>query len=103
MFSSSIAENIGYGLDDPSEMDTEKIVEAAEKANAMGFIESFPNGINTLVGERGQMLSGKAIFFFYIQFFLITLLFIEFFHIFKEKAIYILKRIFERITDITVF
>eukprot|EP00795_Rhopilema_esculentum_P003009 gene3009-1270_t len=58
LFSSSIAENICYGLDDLSEMDTEKIVEAAEKANAMGFIESFPNGINTLVGERGQMLSG---------------------------------------------
>lgn len=42
-----------------SDVEVEKIIDAAEKANAMGFIEEFPDGIHTLVGERGQMLSGQ--------------------------------------------
>ena len=58
MFSCSIAENIAYGLEDTSEVDVEKIIDAAEKANAMGFIQTFPEGIHTVVGERGQLLSG---------------------------------------------
>lgn len=58
MFSSSIAENIAYGLEDDSEVEIEKIIDAGEKANAMGFIQTFPQGIHTLVGEKGQLLSG---------------------------------------------
>lgn len=58
LFSCSIAENIAYGLEDTSEVDVEKVIDAAEKANAMGFIKTFPEGIHTVVGERGQLLSG---------------------------------------------
>lgn len=35
-----------------------RTVEAAKKANAHDFIEEFPGGYQTLVGERGQSLSG---------------------------------------------
>ena len=61
MFSSSIADNIAYGIEDNSEAEIEKIIDAAEKANAMGFIQNFPEGIHTLVGERGQLLSGQPV------------------------------------------
>ncbi|MFT7346933.1 MAG: ABC-type multidrug transport system fused ATPase/permease subunit, partial [Cryomorphaceae bacterium] len=40
------------------EASEEEIVEAAEKANAMEFITTFPEGLETLVGERGVQLSG---------------------------------------------
>lgn len=58
LFSCSIADNIAYGIDDPSSVKIEDIEEAARKANAYSFIQSFPEGFNTLVGERGIMLSG---------------------------------------------
>ena len=32
---------------------------AAEQANALSFIRTFPQGLDTLVGERGVLLSGK--------------------------------------------
>ncbi|HEY0882295.1 MAG TPA: ABC transporter transmembrane domain-containing protein [Archangium sp.] len=55
LFSTSIAENIRYGR--PTATDAE--VEAAAKAaNADGFIRGFPEGYQTLVGERGIQLSG---------------------------------------------
>lgn len=55
LFGGSIAENIGYGKPGAG---LEEIKNAAEKANALEFIESFPEGFNTLVGERGIQLSG---------------------------------------------
>ena len=55
LFATSIAENIRYGNMDASEDD---IREAAEAANALSFIERFPEGLDTLVGERGIQLSG---------------------------------------------
>jgi ABC-type multidrug transport system fused ATPase/permease subunit len=36
----------------------EEVIEAARKANAYEFIERFPDGLNTMVGERGVKLSG---------------------------------------------
>ena len=48
-------ENIAYGKPDAS---LDEIKAAAQKANALEFIESFPDGFNTLVGERGIQLSG---------------------------------------------
>ncbi len=55
LFGGSILENIGYGKPQATE---EEIREAARKANALQFIEHFPEGFQTLVGERGVKLSG---------------------------------------------
>ena len=51
----TIAFNIAYGM---GEIDMEKVKEAAEIADISAFIESLPEGYDTLVGERGVTLSG---------------------------------------------
>ena len=55
LFGGSIKENIAYGKPTAS---IAEIAEAARKANALDFIESFPEKFETLVGERGIKLSG---------------------------------------------
>jgi ABC-type multidrug transport system fused ATPase/permease subunit len=55
LFGEDIRTNIAYGRIDASE---EEIVEAAKRAYALEFINSFPEGFKTLVGERGIQLSG---------------------------------------------
>lgn len=55
LFSGSIRDNILFGQPDSNE---EEIIEAAKKANAWEFIEKFPNGLDTEVGDRGIQLSG---------------------------------------------
>lgn len=55
LFGGTIRENIEYGR--PGALDDE-IKEAAAKANALEFIETFPEKFQTLVGERGIQLSG---------------------------------------------
>ena len=55
LFGGTIRENIGYGKLDASQ---EEIIAAAQKANAHHFINEFPEGYETLVGERGVKLSG---------------------------------------------
>lgn len=55
LFAGSIKDNIAYGK--PNSSDAE-IEEAAKKANAYDFIQSFPDKFNTMVGERGIQLSG---------------------------------------------
>ncbi|MBO9154412.1 ABC transporter ATP-binding protein [Chitinophaga sp. GCM10012297] len=55
LFGGTIRENIAYG--DPSASE-EAIAAAARQANAWEFINSFPEGLNTIVGERGVQLSG---------------------------------------------
>lgn len=55
LFSGSIRENIAYALPQASE---ETITSAAERAHADAFIRSFPDGYDTVVGERGLKLSG---------------------------------------------
>jgi ABC transporter fused permease/ATP-binding protein len=55
LFGGTIRENIAYGNPDASE---EEIIAAARKANAHDFIVSFPEGYQTIVGERGIKLSG---------------------------------------------
>jgi subfamily B ATP-binding cassette protein MsbA len=54
LFGDSIAENIRYGRLDAT---GEEVRAAAEAANALSFIEQLPEGINSLVGERGVKLS----------------------------------------------
>ena len=55
LFSGSIRDNIAYSDSSLSESD---VLRAARDANAAEFIESFPEGYQTRVGERGIKLSG---------------------------------------------
>jgi ATP-binding cassette subfamily B protein len=55
LFSTSVAENIRYGRHGASDADVEA---AARAAHADTFIRAFPQGYQTLVGERGVQLSG---------------------------------------------
>lgn len=55
LFNASIKENILYGRLDGTD---EEVYAAAKAANALEFIEKMPEGMDTLVGERGSSLSG---------------------------------------------
>ncbi|WP_428938732.1 ABC transporter ATP-binding protein [Fontivita pretiosa] len=55
LFHGTIADNIRYGNPQASEAE---IIRAAKAANAHDFIVGFPDGYDTMVGERGQSLSG---------------------------------------------
>lgn len=55
LFSGSIRDNIAYGRPDATD---EEIIDAAQRANAHGFISAFPEGYDTTIGERGLKLSG---------------------------------------------
>lgn len=59
LFSCSIRDNIAYGADDPEAVTTEEIYAAAREANAYNFVKSFPQGFDTVVGEKGVLLSGQ--------------------------------------------
>jgi subfamily B ATP-binding cassette protein MsbA len=54
LFGDSIAENIRYGRLDATD---EEVRAAAAAANALGFIDELPEGLATIVGERGVKLS----------------------------------------------
>lgn len=55
LFATSVMENIRYGRPDATDVE---VMEAASMANADGFIQSFPEGYNTVLGERGVTVSG---------------------------------------------
>lgn len=55
LFNDTIANNIAYGTNGAHRNDIEQ---AAHAANAHSFITGFPNGYDTIVGEKGSQLSG---------------------------------------------
>jgi len=55
LFNRTVAENISYGS---PEATLEQIKEAARRANAHEFIAQLPEGYETVIGERGSLLSG---------------------------------------------
>ena len=55
LFDGTIGENIAYGKPGAT---AEEVAEAAHRANIDAFIESLPQGYDTVVGERGSRLSG---------------------------------------------
>ncbi|CAA2136664.1 MULTISPECIES: ABC transporter ATP-binding protein [Methylobacterium] len=55
LFAGTIRENIAYGRLDATEA---QIAQAAERAKLSALIEGLPNGLDTVVGERGVKLSG---------------------------------------------
>ncbi|MHA2502485.1 MAG: ABC transporter ATP-binding protein [Candidatus Kariarchaeaceae archaeon] len=55
LFSGTIRDNIGFTKKDATD---DEIMEAAESAQALEFISKLPDGIDTVIGERGVTLSG---------------------------------------------
>lgn len=55
LFSSTIKENVAYGMDNATDED---VIKALKMANAYEFVMNFPKGIESEVGERGVKLSG---------------------------------------------
>lgn len=55
IFNDTVAANIAYGTPDTS---FERVYEAAEQANALGFTEDLEDGFDTILGDRGVRLSG---------------------------------------------
>ena len=53
----SLRDNIGFGIPSDS-IDEEKIRSAVERSQLTDFIASLPDGLDTVVGERGVRLSG---------------------------------------------
>jgi subfamily B ATP-binding cassette protein MsbA len=56
LFNDTVAKNIAYGQ--LADVDGSSIIQAAQRANAMEFIEKLPEGLQTIVGEDGTRLSG---------------------------------------------
>lgn len=56
LFNDTIANNIAYAATD--KYSREDIIKAAETAHAMEFINGFPAGLDTVIGENGALLSG---------------------------------------------
>ena len=55
LFDGTIGENVAYGMD---EADEESVRAALRDANALEFVDRLPQGLDTLVGDRGARLSG---------------------------------------------
>jgi ATP-binding cassette subfamily B protein len=55
LFEGTIRENVGYGMPD---VDERAVRDALRDANALEFVDRLPNGLDTVVGERGARLSG---------------------------------------------
>tara|TARA_B100000315_G_scaffold78363_1_gene71689 strand:+ start:479 stop:2317 length:1839 start_codon:yes stop_codon:yes gene_type:complete len=55
LFNDTVKNNISYGQPETKETD---IISAAKSANVMEFIDSLPEGLDTVIGERGIKLSG---------------------------------------------
>lgn len=58
MMAGTIRENLCYGLENWQEISDERLWQVAKMAYADQFIQSFPHGLDTEVGERGVKLSG---------------------------------------------
>ncbi|KUN30202.1 ABC transporter [Streptomyces antibioticus] len=56
LFDGTIRENVAYGMED--EADEETVRAALRDANALEFVDRLPQGLDTVVGERGARLSG---------------------------------------------
>jgi ATP-binding cassette subfamily B protein len=56
LFDGTVRENVAYGMED--EADDEAVRAALRDANALEFVDRLPQGLDTLVGDRGARLSG---------------------------------------------
>jgi ATP-binding cassette, subfamily B, bacterial PglK len=53
----TLRRNIAFGTDD-AQIDEARLARAVERAQLAGFVATLPNGLGTIVGERGVRLSG---------------------------------------------
>lgn len=60
LFDASIRSNITFGLE-LNHVDEDRLIDALERAQMSDFIKSLPDGLDTIVGERGAKLSGGQI------------------------------------------
>jgi len=59
LFSTTVARNIGFSLDDTESQDAHRIIrESAAEASVLDELDDLPDGFDTVVGERGVQLSG---------------------------------------------
>lgn len=58
LFSTSVRDNITYGASNPAEITDQQIQQALVQAHAEGFVKQLPDGLDTVIGERGSTLSG---------------------------------------------
>ena len=59
LFSTTVARNVGYALDDPDSPESmDRVRSAASEAEVLNEVLSLPDGFDTVVGERGVQLSG---------------------------------------------
>lgn len=58
MFDQSLADNIAFGRDAPSDATTAKILDACERSRLSDHLAQLPDGLDTRMGERGAWLSG---------------------------------------------
>ena len=57
LFPGTVRENVAYGRPDATDA---QIREALQAAEALGFVEDLPQGLDTAIGERGQALRRPA-------------------------------------------
>jgi ATP-binding cassette subfamily B protein len=55
LFSTSLSENVAFGVDEP---DPARVAQSVQVARLSNDLDQFPNGIDTVIGERGVTLSG---------------------------------------------
>ncbi|MGY4829791.1 lipid A export permease/ATP-binding protein MsbA [Sphaerotilaceae bacterium SBD11-9] len=58
LFNDTIAANVALGSDETDKPDIERIRQALKAANMLSFVESLPQGLNTMIGHNGNQLSG---------------------------------------------
>eukprot|EP01134_Creolimax_fragrantissima_P004527 CFRG4527T1 len=58
LFSCTVRENLVYGLPNPDTVTEEMLNQCLVEANARTFVNNLPNGLDTLVGEKGGSMSG---------------------------------------------
>jgi ATP-binding cassette subfamily B protein len=59
LFSTTVQRNVAFCMDDPDAPEAEtRVREALERAQVAGDVDLLPDGVETIVGERGVQLSG---------------------------------------------
>lgn len=58
LFNDTVAANVALGADDEVQLDRERVRLALKGANLLQFVDSLPQGLDTMIGHNGNQLSG---------------------------------------------